>query len=151
MPPCLQVFTHSLEVDVRDGPRGRPMSALRLSVETTPGDPTRAAAEFEVQPSLWLMAGQAAATRLQTAAQQAARAVSDPAMGLNRLMRTVTGTETVVQWVKMMPQKVGWGGGSGGRLMSGVSRTLVAGERRAETLLHCDLCNFFFINARNLY
>ena len=101
-----------------DGPRGRPMPALRLALETTPGDPTRLAAELEVQPSLWLMVGQTAAGRLQLAAQQAAQAVLDPSLPLNRLLKPLTGTDTLVDWVKTVPHRVrgealgkqsGWG------------------------------------------
>ncbi|KAF0294958.1 Apolipoprotein B-100 [Amphibalanus amphitrite] len=106
-----KVFTHSLEVDVTDGPRGRPMPALRVAVETTPGDPTRLAAELEVQPSLWLMVGQSAAGRLQLAAQQAAQAAMDPSLPINRLLKPLTGQDTLVDWLKTVPHRLVEAGG----------------------------------------
>ena len=99
-------------MDISDGPRGRPVPALRLSLETSPADPSRVAAELEVQPSLWLMAAQAAAAKLQLTAQQAAGAVMDPQMSVNQMVKRLTGAETAVEWVRTLPRRVSRGGGA---------------------------------------
>ncbi|XP_037092816.1 apolipoprotein B-100-like [Pollicipes pollicipes] len=100
-----KVFVRALEVDISDGRRGRPVPALRLSLETTPADPSRLSAELEAQPSLWLAAGSALVQRLRATVGEARRALLRPDYGLNVLLRPLTGTDTLADWLYTLPAK----------------------------------------------